>query len=178
MPEADDLAHLGYDGLGDGAGEAEESRGIGAVAAPPRKIEDARGGEGVERTAGVGHGDGNDGGEEQAGKSHWHFAEEKKREDAIGALPGGEDRGALRENEKQDAKLEEKPDVRRNDLKKTNRCVPAAKVRNIQALDVCQGVPDASAALSSRSHRAQAAISNEAATNSVIAFRLYRLVSG
>ena len=62
------------------------------------KIKHARSGQRIQRTAGIGHGHGHDGSEKQAGKSYGHFAHEKKREDAVGALAGRQQRGVLREH--------------------------------------------------------------------------------
>jgi len=89
--------------------------GVGGAAAKFCEIEDAGGGERVEGAAGVGHGDGDDGGEEKAGETLWHFADEEERENAIGALAWGEERGVLRENEEQDADQEKNCELDEDD---------------------------------------------------------------
>ena len=85
---------------GHAAREAQKLAGSAERPRQSRKIEDAGGGEGIEGAAGVGHGDGDDGGEKQAGKTGGHFADEKKRKDAVGALAGGEERRVLCEDVK------------------------------------------------------------------------------
>ncbi len=85
------------------------------MAAKAREIQNAAGGERVERTAGIGHGDGDDGGEEKSGEAGGHFAHEEERKDAIGAFTGGEKRRVLRENKEQNADEKENRELNEDD---------------------------------------------------------------
>jgi hypothetical protein len=62
---------------GHAARKAEELDGAGGAPAEPGKIEDAGGRQGIEGAAGVGHGDGQNRGEKQTGKTSGHFADKK-----------------------------------------------------------------------------------------------------
>jgi len=97
------------------AGKLEEIFGIERLAPEAREIENAGGGEGVEGAAGIGHGYGDDGSEEEAGESWGHFADEEEREDAVCALAGSEERGVLSEGEEKHTDQEEDGELDQDD---------------------------------------------------------------
>lgn len=119
------------------ARDFQEFCGIDGAIAKRIQIHNAGGGHGIEGTAGVGHGYGKNGGEENAGKASGHFANEEKRQDAIGAIAGGEQGSVLRKDEEKDSYGQEHEELEQDDetAGEDGAAAVALRARGEEALD-------------------------------------------